>query len=69
MNAQVDIKQNIEYSFKKLIEYTHYANESVNDLNIFWDIYEDYFPPEDGENWDLSKLSPHLLQTLIYLTL
>ena len=28
-----------------------------------------YFPPEDGENWDLSKLTPHLLQTLIYLTL
>jgi hypothetical protein len=45
MSAQVDIKQNIEYSFKELVEYTRHANEFVNDLNIFWDIYEDYFPP------------------------
>jgi len=45
MNAQVDIKQNIEYSFKELVEYTRHANEYVNDLNIFWDLYEDYFPP------------------------
>lgn len=41
----MDIKQKIESSFKELIEYTYYANEYVNDLNIFWDIYEDYFPP------------------------
>jgi EAL domain-containing protein (putative c-di-GMP-specific phosphodiesterase class I) len=45
MSAQVDIKQNIEYSFKELVEYTRYANEYVNDLNIFWDLHEDYFPP------------------------
>jgi hypothetical protein len=45
MNAQVDIKQNIEYSFKELVEYTRHANEYVNDLNIFWDLHEDYFPP------------------------
>jgi hypothetical protein len=45
MSAQVDIKQNIEYSFKELIEYTRHANECVNDLNIFWDLHEDYFPP------------------------
>jgi hypothetical protein len=45
MSVWVDTKQNIEHSFKELIEYTHYAMECVNDLNIFWDIYEDYFPP------------------------
>lgn len=41
----MDIKQNIEHSFKELIEYTRHANEYVNDLNIFWDLHEDYFPP------------------------
>jgi len=45
MSAQVDIKQNIEYSFKELVEYTRHANEYVNDLNIFWDLHENYFPP------------------------
>ena len=45
MSAQVDIKQNIEYDLKEIINYTHHATECVNDLNIFWDIYENYFPP------------------------
>ena len=37
--------ESIECDFKELIDYTSCAMESVNDLNIFWNMYENYFPP------------------------